>query len=313
MYRRSLAAALLSLSFSWPAHATLRVLASTTDMQSLTQAVGGPAVKVDSLTLPGQDAEAYETHPADLHRVQDAQLIVRVGLDYDLWLDPLLRLSGRADLQRGGKAYVDASVGITLLEVQASPMTQGGHAHGLGNPHYWLDPLNAEMITANIMLGLARVAPQDTALFERNRTQFLRTLNQRMSVWMRATKDLSNQPVLVFHNSWPYFARRFRLHVVDTIETKPGVPASPAHLAALSTAIRRDKIAAIIKTPVEDARVPRFLASRGTDVQVLDLAPSVGALPGTQDYLALFDYNIALLSRLQANHAGAAPSKLASP
>lgn len=304
------------------AQAALRVLTTTTDLQSLTQAVGGTAVSVSSISWPGQDAEVYEARPADLRRLQEAQLLVRVGLDYDLWLDALLRQSGRPDIQKNGKAYVDASVGITLLDVQASPISQGGHAHGLGNPHYWLDPLNAEIITANIMLGLARLAPQDTALFEHNRLRFLANLRQRLKTWTQVLQSRSPQPLLVFHNNWSYFARRFRLHIVDTIELKPGVPASPAHLAALSAAMRREQVAAIIKTPLEDEAVPRMLASRGNQVQVLTLAPSVGALTGAEDYLALFDYNIAVLARIVPSNTQsqlyrpsltAIPSRVAAP
>ena len=39
-------------------------------------------------------------------------------------------------------------------------------------------------------------------------------------------------PLVAYHNSWAYFARRFRLDFVGFIEPKPGVPPSPAHLAA---------------------------------------------------------------------------------
>ena len=40
-------------------------------------------------------------------------------------------------------------------------------------------------------------------------------------------------PIVAYHNSWPYFARRFRLDFVGFIETKPGVPPSPSHLAGI--------------------------------------------------------------------------------
>jgi hypothetical protein len=36
---------------------------------------------------------------------------VRVGLDYDLWADRLLQASAKAEIQRGGPGYVDASFG----------------------------------------------------------------------------------------------------------------------------------------------------------------------------------------------------------
>ena len=45
-------------------------------------------------------------------------------------------------------------------------------------------------------------------------------------------------PIVAYHNSWPYFARRFRLDFVGFIEIKPGVPPSPSHLAGICVDMR---------------------------------------------------------------------------
>ncbi len=92
---------------------------------------------------------------------EEARLVVRVGLDFDLWFDRLLAQAG-GGVQRGGPGYVDASFAIAALEVRGVTVGPGdGHAHGSGNPHYWLDPKNAEIITGNILEGLARVDPDN--------------------------------------------------------------------------------------------------------------------------------------------------------
>lgn len=286
------------------ASAAIRVVTTTTDLQSLTQAVGGAAVAVTSLTSAGQDGEAYQARPGDLLRLKQAQLVVRVGLDYDLWLDPLLGQVGRAELRRGGAAYVDASTGIPLLEIQASPIAPGGHAHGLGNPHYWLDPLNAETMTANILLGLAQIDPAHTHTYERNRQRFLQTLAQRVGAWSKRLQRLQGVALIVYHNSWPYLARRFRLHVVETIEPKPGVPPSPVHLVKLVALMRSENVRGILKAPTEDEEAPRMLAAR-SGARVVTLAPSVGAVPAATDYLALFEYNVSALERIAAPAPGA--------
>ena len=101
---------------------------------------------------------------------------MRVGLDYDLWFDRLLEATAARELRRGGPGYVDASYGIAPLEVRGVTIGPGdGHAHGSGNPHYWLDPKNAEFITANILWGLARIDPANAKTYEANRQAFLGT------------------------------------------------------------------------------------------------------------------------------------------
>src|SRR5207302_1691174 len=83
------------------------------------------------------------------------------------WLDTLLAQVGDKRLMRGGEGYVDASVGIPLLEIRGqSVVNEGGHAHGVANPHYWLDPANAIIVTAGIVEALARIAPAERDFVE---------------------------------------------------------------------------------------------------------------------------------------------------
>src|SRR5262249_51890270 len=95
-----------------PTVAALRGVAATSDMAALVAVVGGELVAVETLVPAATDREAFEPRPADIDRVRRARLLVRVGLGYDAWLEPLIAKIGDARLARGGDGYVDASVGI---------------------------------------------------------------------------------------------------------------------------------------------------------------------------------------------------------
>jgi zinc/manganese transport system substrate-binding protein/zinc transport system substrate-binding protein len=233
-------------------------------------------------------------------RLKQAQLLVRVGLDYDLWVDRLLVQAGRPEISRGGPAYVDASLAIAVLELRGMSVGPGdGHAHGSGNPHYWLDPKNAETITANIVEALARVDPANASIYEANRQTFLARLNAKLAEWEAKLSALKSMPIVAYHNSWPYFARRFRLDVVGFIETKPGVPPSPSHLAAIVRDMRAGGARIVVREPHEPERDVAFVASK-TGAQVVTLAASVGALPRAVDYISLFDVNVEALTSAAA-------------
>src|SRR5262249_59918498 len=131
----------------------IRVVATTGDLASLARAVTGDLAQVETIIPAATDPEAFDPRPSDLARLKGAWVVVRVGLGYDHWLDKLLSMQGDTVINRGGAGYVDASVGIPLLELKGSsvdPANRDGHAHGLANPHYWLDPANAEIITGAI-------------------------------------------------------------------------------------------------------------------------------------------------------------------
>lgn len=217
--------------------------------------------------------------------------MLRVGADYDLWLDRLLRQSENPAVQRGAPGYIDASLDVALLDVRAGGIGPGdGHAHGRGNPHYWLDPANAEMITATILEALARLDPANAKRYESNRLAFLTRLAARQAEWKRL---LETPPTLIaYHDTWPYLARRFRLRFVGVIEARPGVPPSPSHLAQLAGI---KSVAAIVREPHEPARDADFLAAK-TGAKVVILASSVGAVPEARDYLSLIDFNVRALA-----------------
>ena len=153
------------------------VVATTSDIASLAAAVGGELVRVKTIVPPMADPEAFEPRASDFSMLLDANLIIRVGLGYDFWIDKLTDRLDRPDVQLGGARSVDASIGVPLLEVGGrDTIDQDGHGHGLANPHYWLDPANAETITANIAVALIRLIPGERAIVLANRDRFI-------SVW----------------------------------------------------------------------------------------------------------------------------------
>jgi ABC-type Zn uptake system ZnuABC Zn-binding protein ZnuA len=280
-----------------PAFAAMHVVATTTDLAALVAVVGGDLVTVESIVPAGVDPEAFEPRPGDLAKLRQAALLVRVGLGYDYWLDGIVNQTGEKRLMRGGDAYLDASTGVPLLEIRGqSVVNEGGHAHGVANPHYWLDPENAITVTAGIAEALVRVAPTQREKILANRERFLSQLEARRASWSRTLAPFAGTRLIAYHNSWPYFARRFRLDVIAFIEPKAGVAPSPAHLAQLISEGRKAQVRAILHEPYEPEDASSFVGQK-LGVPLVRLAISVGSLAGTDDYLTLFDYNVATLAK----------------
>ena len=91
-------------------------------------------------------------------------MFVTVGLDLETgWSPQLLSSSRNLKIQKGSNGYVDASVGVTLLQVPSSINRGEGDIHIYGNPHYWLDPINGKQIAKNICDGLEKISPENKA------------------------------------------------------------------------------------------------------------------------------------------------------
>jgi ABC-type Zn uptake system ZnuABC Zn-binding protein ZnuA len=292
---------LLALMFGHQARADMTVVVTTPDLKSITEAVSGGTVAVQSLISPGSDPEAFEPRPNHLVALRDAALVIRIGAGYEHWLDRLLQQAGKTHLLPGGQGYLDVSSQIALLEVRGrSVSTVPGHAHGSANPHYWLDPINAIAMSGQIAAALVRLMPQQRSAIEKAHARFVTDLKQRLDRWAQLLEAHRGAPLISYHATWPYFARRFRLNIVDVVEQKEGVPPSIARLAGLAKTMRAQKVRAILHEPFQPIDASRALADR-TGAQVIVLAPSVGSLPDTGDYLKLIDYNVGLLAKTLAS------------
>jgi ABC-type Zn uptake system ZnuABC Zn-binding protein ZnuA len=298
--RAALAAlAFITLSAVAPAwgDGRLAVVTSTTDLASLVSAVAGDRAQVESLAPPNHDPHAFEVKPGQLARLRAADLLVRIGLDHEPWLDRAITSLGERRLARGGAHALDVAPAVDLLQTETPRVRpeRGAHLHGFGNTHVWLDPENARPITAAIQGALTRLRPEDRAVFDANRTRFLAALDAGLKRWSSALAPARGARVVVVHETWPYFARRFGLIVVAAVESQPGVPPSPAALQTLEQRMRESGVKVVIAEPYASAAVVSQVTAR-TGARAVTLVPSVGGDPEARDYLSLFDVNVRRLA-----------------
>jgi ABC-type Zn uptake system ZnuABC Zn-binding protein ZnuA len=303
--QRALLGAALVFSAAAPAWGggPLAVVATSTDLKALVEEVGGDRVRVEALAPPLQDPHAVEVKPGKIAALRRAALLVRVGLDHEPWLAGLLRTVAGTRFAPGGPNVLDCSKGIELLQADTARVRpeRGEHVHGFGNTHYWLDPENARPITAGILVALARLAPGERAYFESRRAAFLKRLDAGLARWIAALQPYRGAKIVVVHESWPYFARRFGLQIVAAVEPTPGVPPSPAYLASLTKQMKDANVRVLIAEPYSSTALVARVASL-SGARVVTLVTSVGGAPEVRDYLALFDLDVARLAEALRAH-----------
>ena len=270
----------------------VRVVATTTDLKALTEAVGGNLVEVDALARGSQNPHDLEVRPSLMVKVRRADLLIMNGLELDQWVEVVVQGANNPRVIPGAPGRVDASAGILVLEVPRTRVDRSmGDVHPVGNPHYTVDPGMAPAVTANILEGLARVAPQNRAAFERNREQFLTRLGEAMTRWSAALAPFKGAKVIVDHSMWAYFLTRFGLVQAGTVEERPGIPATPAHITQLIAYMKEGKIKLIMAVPWGDYKLDERIAEEA-GAKVVLVAAAVGALKGTDTYLDTIDYNV---------------------
>jgi zinc/manganese transport system substrate-binding protein len=275
----------------------IRVVATTTDLKALAEAVGGDLVEVDALARGNQNPHDLEVRPSLMVKVRRADVIVLNGLDLDQWAEVVIQGANNPKVGPGAPGRIDASAGIPVLEVPTTRVDRSmGDVHPAGNPHYTLDPGMAPAITTNIFNGLARVAPSSRPAFERNRAVFLARLDQAHARWTATLAPVKGARVVVDHGIWTYFLTRFGIVQAATVEERPGIPATPAHLAKLIQLIKDERIKVILTVPWSDRKLAERIGQEGGAKAVL-MAPAVGGVKGADGYIEAVDHNVTTLAQ----------------
>ena len=296
----SLAILLAALLYALlPAAAVVHVVTSTTDFADITYRIGGERVQVESLASGSQDLHHVEPRPSFVTKLSRADMVVRIGMDLDLWMDSLLAASRNGKVCEGGAGYVNASNGIKAIEVPTGKVDASkGDIHIYGNPHYWLDPMNGKVIAANILAGLKRVDPNGAAEYQQYYDKFVKELDQHMAAWTKAMTPLKGSQVVMYHTTWDYFLRRFGLGLAGMMEVKPGIPPSASHISNLIQTMKNEHVKIVMTTSYYPSRFTDLI-HRETGATILVLPSSVGGSKEAWNYFALFDTTIAQMTAIK--------------
>ncbi len=280
------------------AAAKLNVVATTPDFASVAEAVGGNEIQITTLVRPTEDPHFIEPKPSFVVKLSRADVLIEGGAELEVgWLPPLLQRAGNRKLATGQPGRVVANRGVEMLEVPNSLDRSQGDIHALGNPHFLVDPLNARLFAQKLAETFAALDPGQAETYRANAKKFTDTLDARLAEWQKRLEPFKGRAVVGYHNSWPYFARRFDLKIDLFLEPKPGLPPTPGHLSEVIAAMKQRDVRVIIVDHYVDHRTAETVAKR-TGATVVEVTHYPGGVKGTETgYLALLDYLVTSIAK----------------
>jgi zinc/manganese transport system substrate-binding protein len=285
------------MTFSLYAERKLEIVTTTSDLASLVQEIGKDRVNIVSLSSGTRDPHFIEPRPSMVMKLKRADLVVLVGMDLDIWIESLLDTARNYSIKFGNSGYLDVSESIEKLEIPQGKIDGSmGHVHPQGNPHYWLDPENTKIMAKSITQKLIELSPASASFYETNFKNFSDKMDKNIMGWQATLNPYKNEKIITYHRSWPYFANRFGLDIIDEIEPKPGIPPSPGHLREVLKRIKQSRIKVVLMEMFYDPKPAQFLASQ-TNIKVVAVPNSVGGIPAAKDYFSLMDIIVNKLAK----------------
>ena len=278
-----------------PAMAVLNVFVCEPEWGALSQELGGDKVSVYSATTALQDVHKVEARPSLIARVRSADLVICSGSELEVgWLPLLLTQSGNAKIQPGSMGYLEASQFVPKLEIPKVVDRALGDVHPSGNPHVHLDPRNIARVAEALAERFVQLDPANADAYKARGNSFRERWRAALSRWEQQASRLRDVPVVVYHKDMSYFINWAGMREAGSLEPKPGLPPTPAHLAELVERMKREPAKIIVYSAYNSPRAAEFLSER-TKIPSVMLPFTVGGTDKAKDLFGLFDDTIARL------------------
>jgi ABC-type Zn uptake system ZnuABC Zn-binding protein ZnuA len=286
----------LALITACPAFADLKVATSLSDLASVAQYVGGKHVTAISLCKGYEDPHFVPAKPSLMKAIQDADVFVSVGLELDGgWLPLVIPGSRNPKIQPGAKGFIDASEGIEVLDKPVGTVSRAeGDIHPLGNPHYYTDPVNLEIVANHLAAIFGELDPANADDYQANAKAFDVKMTEAIKGWKAQLKPYKGSSVVTYHENFKYFTDRFDLKVFGTVESKPGIPPSPRYLDETAAAMKVAGVKVVLYQPYYDADTAQQLAKKA-DGTAYEMPNEVGGTPEAKDVFSKFDTIVSIL------------------
>jgi ABC-type Zn uptake system ZnuABC Zn-binding protein ZnuA len=250
----------------------IRIVATTTTLASIAQGAAGDKADVRSLVPVGVSPEDFQPAPDAIEALRNADVLVENGAGLEGWLDATIRNAANPNLR-----IVVCTDGLPVVN---------------GNPHLWMDPVYARAYVAKIRDALvaadaAHAGAYRTAAAAYDKTLVALTARTKTKI---NTIPAARRTMIVFHNAFDYYARRFGLKIVGAIEPIAGAEPNPAHIADLVRLARAEHVPAVFAEHEYSDKLARALAESAGGLKVAFLYDdSLGTDPGTSTYVGMID------------------------
>ncbi len=287
--------------------ASVRVVATTTQLGDFARQVGGERAAVKQILAPNADPHGYEPRPSDIRALEGADVVLRSGGDLDEFLSDLIDSAGAT----GNTVDILSSVRTITAEQGHEEEHAGGedeHTDESGqekrsekepeaDPHWWQDPRNAEAAVKAIRDALAEADPGGRASYAGNAEAYLVKLRKLDTAVARCIGKLprSARKLVTTHDALGYYADRYGLEVIGAVipSLSTRAQSSSKDITKLVDLIRKEKVKAIFPESSNNPELERAVSREsGATVGAALWADTLGPEgSGGETYLASIAWN----------------------
>ena len=253
----------------------LQIVTTLFPQYDFARVIGGDKVDVTLLLPAGMESHSYEPTPADIIKINKADLFIYTGESMEQWAHSII------ESVDSNEVYVlDVSKNVPLLAPNSTvednhdhedenhnhdAEVEAGHDHSEGDghnhtydPHIWTSPKNAMIMVNNILEVLCEVDPENADYYKDNANAYLAELeeldHELKDVVANAKRDT------IYHGgrfAMQYLTNQYGIHYVSApFEAEP----SAALVAQMIKEIKEQKIPVIYYEELVDPKISQMIS-----------------------------------------------------
>ena len=282
---------------------TLTVSTSFYPIQYLAEAIGGPLVKVSTVTPSNVEPHDFELSGKETAELSKADLIAYVP-GFQPSLDKAVKevgsgptvvdLSKPANLvhhegveeehehseEASAGATDAASAGATAQSSEAGHDDHGHaeHSHAEGSedhdgdldPHFWLDPDRMVKVAETLEASFAKIDPANANDYKAGLDKLKTALTGVDNQYKQGLTSCQHKTFITSHAAFGYMAERYGLTQASISGIDPETEPSPAEMANIKSVVQSTGVKTIFTEElVSDAPAKAIAAETGAETSVL--------------------------------------------
>lgn len=254
----------------------LAVVTTLFPLYDFAKNVAGERADVSLLLPPGVEPHGFEPRPADIVKLDSADLFIYTSPDMEPWAQVLIK-----GVQRGKLEIIQAGSGI--LPERNRPVQAHRHEHrGQGasdgpntvDPHIWLDFAYAVTMVETIRDGFVRKDPAGRAIYEKNAADYAEKLKTLDGQYRKGLQSCEKRILVnAGHFAFAYMAKRYGFRYVSVYGVSPDAEPTAANLAGITKILRDNGLRVLFHEELINPKVARML-SEEAGVALISLQPA---------------------------------------
>jgi manganese/iron transport system substrate-binding protein len=186
-----------------------KVVATTAVLCDLTRQIAATTIDLICPIPSGSDPHIYEPKPGDRKTIEEAKLVLYNGYHFESSLIKIIHSTSTTAPK------------IAVGEVAVpNPQTLKEDGQTEADPHVWHNAQNGIRMVETIQSELAKVAPQQTALYAKN-AQTITTEIDQIDTWIKvqvATIPPASRKLVTTHAALGYYAQAYNIPLEGALE-----------------------------------------------------------------------------------------------